>query len=130
MRHRVVANFEAQAEGVTTDQILLEIRKKVPTRSVARWSPTWTRQAWIVTRLAVNTYRARCRGSTRRNSLFAAKGTKPNEGSPKPIKMRQAFWLVFLFASPHQTSLATERPRDRALRGKQTGETALLAKIR
>ena len=30
MRHRVVANFEAQAEGVTSDQILLEILDQVP----------------------------------------------------------------------------------------------------
>ena len=30
MRHRVVCNFEAQAEGVTTDQVLLEIMDKVP----------------------------------------------------------------------------------------------------
>ena len=30
MRHRVVPNFEAQAEGVTSDQILLEILDQVP----------------------------------------------------------------------------------------------------
>jgi MoxR-like ATPase len=30
MRHRVICNFEAQAEGVTTDQVLLEILDKVP----------------------------------------------------------------------------------------------------
>ncbi len=30
MRHRVIPNFEAQAEGVTSDQILLEILDQVP----------------------------------------------------------------------------------------------------
>lgn len=30
MRHRVVANFEAQAEGITTDEVLLEILEQVP----------------------------------------------------------------------------------------------------
>ena len=30
MRHRVVPNFEAQAEGITSDQILLEILDQVP----------------------------------------------------------------------------------------------------
>jgi MoxR-like ATPase len=30
MRHRVVPNFEAQAEGVTSDQVLLEILDAVP----------------------------------------------------------------------------------------------------
>jgi MoxR-like ATPase len=30
MRHRVVCNFEAQAEGVTSDQVLLEILDQVP----------------------------------------------------------------------------------------------------
>ncbi len=30
MRHRVVPNFEAQAEGVTSDQVLLEILDRVP----------------------------------------------------------------------------------------------------
>ena len=30
MRHRVVPNFEAQAEGVTSDQVLLEILDQVP----------------------------------------------------------------------------------------------------
>jgi MoxR-like ATPase len=30
MRHRVIANFEAQAEGVTSDQVLLEILDQVP----------------------------------------------------------------------------------------------------
>ena len=29
MRHRVVPNFEAQAEGITSDQILLEILDQV-----------------------------------------------------------------------------------------------------
>jgi MoxR-like ATPase len=30
MRHRVIVNFEAQAEGVTSDQVLLEILDQVP----------------------------------------------------------------------------------------------------
>ena len=30
MRHRVVANFEAQAEGIATDQVLLDILDQVP----------------------------------------------------------------------------------------------------
>ncbi|MAT70601.1 MAG: AAA family ATPase [Planctomycetaceae bacterium] len=30
MRHRVILNFEAQAEGVETDQVLVDILKKVP----------------------------------------------------------------------------------------------------
>ena len=30
MRHRVIANFEAQAEGVTTDEVLLEILEQIP----------------------------------------------------------------------------------------------------
>ena len=30
MRHRVILNFEAQAEGIDTDQVLLEILEKVP----------------------------------------------------------------------------------------------------
>jgi MoxR-like ATPase len=30
MRHRVVPNFEAQAEGITSDQVLLEILDEVP----------------------------------------------------------------------------------------------------
>ena len=29
MRHRVILNFEAEAEGVGTDQVLLEILEKV-----------------------------------------------------------------------------------------------------
>ena len=33
MRHRVVANFEAQAEGISTDQILLDILDQVPQKS-------------------------------------------------------------------------------------------------
>lgn len=33
MRHRVVLNFEAQAEGIETDQVLLEILEKVPEKS-------------------------------------------------------------------------------------------------
>src|SRR5581483_2839607 len=33
MRHRVILNFEAQAESVTTDQVLLEILEKVPEKA-------------------------------------------------------------------------------------------------
>jgi MoxR-like ATPase len=33
MRHRVILNFEAQAEGVETDQVLLEILEKLPEKS-------------------------------------------------------------------------------------------------
>jgi MoxR-like ATPase len=35
MRHRVIANFEAQAEGIDTDRILLEILEKVPEKEEA-----------------------------------------------------------------------------------------------
>ncbi len=30
MRHRIIVNFEAQAEGIETDQVLLELLEKVP----------------------------------------------------------------------------------------------------
>ena len=30
MRHRVIANFEAQAEGISTDEILLEVLEQIP----------------------------------------------------------------------------------------------------
>ena len=33
LRHRVLLNFEAQAEGIETDQVLLEILEKVPEKS-------------------------------------------------------------------------------------------------
>jgi MoxR-like ATPase len=33
LRHRVLLNFEAQAEGVDVDQVLLEILEKVPEKS-------------------------------------------------------------------------------------------------
>ena len=33
LRHRVILNFEAQAEGMTTDQVLLEILEKLPEKS-------------------------------------------------------------------------------------------------
>ena len=33
MRHRVVLNFEAQAEGIDIDQVLLEILEKVPEKA-------------------------------------------------------------------------------------------------
>src|SRR5437868_9548707 len=32
-RHRVILNFEAQAESVTTDQVLLEILEKLPEKA-------------------------------------------------------------------------------------------------
>jgi MoxR-like ATPase len=34
LRHRVIVNFEAQAEEITTDQVLLEILEKVPEKAV------------------------------------------------------------------------------------------------
>ena len=30
MRHRIIVNFEAQAEGIEPDQVLLELLEKVP----------------------------------------------------------------------------------------------------
>ena len=30
LRHRIIPNFEAQAEGITSDQVLLEVLDKVP----------------------------------------------------------------------------------------------------
>ena len=33
MRHRVILNFEAQAEGIETDQVLLEILEKLPEKA-------------------------------------------------------------------------------------------------
>ena len=33
LRHRVITNFEAQAEGIETDQILLEILEKLPEKA-------------------------------------------------------------------------------------------------
>ncbi len=33
MRHRVILNFEAQAEGMSTDQVLLDLLEKVPERA-------------------------------------------------------------------------------------------------
>ena len=33
MRHRVILNFEAQAEGIETDHVLLEILEKLPEKS-------------------------------------------------------------------------------------------------
>jgi len=33
MRHRVILNFEAQAEGIDTDQVLLEILEKLPEKA-------------------------------------------------------------------------------------------------
>ena len=36
LRHRVILNFEAQAEGITTDQVLLEILEKLPEKSESK----------------------------------------------------------------------------------------------
>jgi MoxR-like ATPase len=33
MRHRVILNFEAQAEGIDPDQVLLELLEKVPEKT-------------------------------------------------------------------------------------------------
>ena len=33
MRHRVILNFEAQAEGMTTDAVLLDILEKLPEKA-------------------------------------------------------------------------------------------------
>ena len=33
MRHRVILNFEAEAEGIDPDQVLTDIVKKVPEKS-------------------------------------------------------------------------------------------------
>jgi MoxR-like ATPase len=33
LRHRVLLNFEAQAEGVETDKVLLDVLEKIPERS-------------------------------------------------------------------------------------------------
>jgi MoxR-like ATPase len=33
MRHRVILNFEAAAEGIEPDQVLMEILKKVPEKA-------------------------------------------------------------------------------------------------
>jgi MoxR-like ATPase len=33
LRHRVILNFEAQAEGISTDDVLLEILQKLPEKS-------------------------------------------------------------------------------------------------
>ena len=33
MRHRVILNFEAEAEGIDTDQVLLEILEAVPEKA-------------------------------------------------------------------------------------------------
>ena len=30
MRHRIIVNFEAQAEGIQPDKVLLELLEKVP----------------------------------------------------------------------------------------------------
>ena len=39
MRHRVILNFEAQAEGIDTDHVLTEILKQVPKRVTRRSRP-------------------------------------------------------------------------------------------
>jgi MoxR-like ATPase len=36
MRHRVILNFEAQAEGISPDQVLLEILEKLPEKVEAK----------------------------------------------------------------------------------------------
>ncbi len=41
MRHRVILNFEAQAEGIDTDHVLLEILKKCPEK--AEEDATWAK---------------------------------------------------------------------------------------
>ncbi len=33
MRHRIIVNFEAQAEGVEPDRVLLELLEKVPEKA-------------------------------------------------------------------------------------------------
>jgi MoxR-like ATPase len=33
MRHRVILNFEAEAEGMDSDQVLLDLLEKVPEKS-------------------------------------------------------------------------------------------------
>jgi MoxR-like ATPase len=33
MRHRVIPNFEAEAEGINPDKVLLEILQKVPEKA-------------------------------------------------------------------------------------------------
>ncbi len=35
LRHRVIVNFEAQAEEIATDQVLLEILEKLPEKATA-----------------------------------------------------------------------------------------------
>ena len=35
LRHRVILNFEAQAEGIDTDRVLLEILEKLPEKARA-----------------------------------------------------------------------------------------------
>ena len=35
LRHRVILNFEAEAEGIDPDQVLLEILQKVPEKAEA-----------------------------------------------------------------------------------------------
>ena len=35
LRHRVILNFEAQAEGIETDQVLLEVLEKLPEKADA-----------------------------------------------------------------------------------------------
>ena len=38
MRHRVILNFEGEAEGIDTDHVLTEILKKVPEKArTRRW---------------------------------------------------------------------------------------------
>ncbi len=48
MRHRVILNFEPQAEGIDTDKVLLELLEQVPEKAegpiVARFQVTRSRQ--------------------------------------------------------------------------------------
>jgi MoxR-like ATPase len=36
MRHRVILNFEAEAEGIDPDKVLLEVLEKVPEKAEDR----------------------------------------------------------------------------------------------
>ena len=37
LRHRVILNFEAQAENIDADDVLLEILEKLPEKADERW---------------------------------------------------------------------------------------------
>ena len=38
MRHRVILNFEAEAEGIETDKVLLDILQQVPEKAEEKQS--------------------------------------------------------------------------------------------